>query len=96
MHGNRIYSPNAKFFSSVMKQSKYFDEETLEKVTNKCVTPREFNNAVIELNTKRQNLYMLLDISSLSYNHLELYNFVKIKQKIIEIFESRLQKTSSA
>ena len=32
MHGNRIYSRNAKFFSSVMKQSKYFDEETLERL----------------------------------------------------------------
>ena len=96
MHGNRIYSPNAKFFSSVTKQSKYFDKETLDKVTNKYFTAREFNNALIELNKKRQNLYMHLDISSLSYNHLEPYNFVKIKPKIIEIFESILQKTSSA
>ena len=29
MHGNRIPSPNKKFISSVMKQSKYFDEELL-------------------------------------------------------------------
>ena len=30
-----------------MKQSKYFDEETLEKFTNKYFTAREFNNHLL-------------------------------------------------
>ena len=49
-----------------------------------------------ELSTKKQNLYMHLNISSLSYHHLELYNLIadmKIKPKIIGISESRLQKS---
>ena len=48
-----------------------------------------------ELSTKKQNLYMHLNISSLSYHHLKLYNFIadmKIKPKITGISESRLQK----
>ena len=72
MHGNRLRSPNPKFISSVIKQSQYFDEEILEKVNNKYYTPTEFNNALNELNTKKQNLYMHFNISSLSYHHLEL------------------------
>ena len=72
MHGNRLLSPNPKFISSVIKQSQYFDEEILEKVNNKYYTPTEFNNALNELNTKKQNLYMHFNISSLSCHHLEL------------------------
>ena len=69
-----------------------------KKVNNKYYTPTEFNNALNELSTKKtkQNLYMHLNISSLSYHHLELYNLIsdmKIKPKIIEISESRLQKS---
>ena len=56
MHGNRIVSPNPKFTSSVIKQSEYFDEEILKKVNNKYYTPTEFNNALNELSTKKQNL----------------------------------------
>ena len=96
MHGSRILSPNPKFISSVIKQSEYFDEEILEKVNNEYYTPTEFNNALNELSTKKQNLYMHLNISSLSYHHLELYNLIsdmKIKPKIIGISESRLQKS---
>ena len=63
MQRNRILSLNPKFFSSVIKQSKYFDEEILEKVNNKYYTPTEFNNALNDLSTK-QNLYMLLNMSS--------------------------------
>ena len=55
MHENRILSPNAKFISSVMKQIEYFDEEVLEKVNNIYYTPIEFNNALNELNTKKQS-----------------------------------------
>ena len=72
MHGNRIVSPNPKFISSVIKQSGYFDEEILEKVSNKYYTPTELKNALNELITKKQNLYMHLNISSLSYHHSEL------------------------
>ena len=99
MHGNRIVSHNPKFtFTkiSVLKQSEYFDEEILEKVNNKYYTPTEFRNALNELSTKKQNRYMHLNISSLSYHHLELYNLIadmKIKSKIIGIFESRLHKS---
>ena len=96
MNGNRILSPNPKFISSVIKQSEYFDEEILEKVSNKYYTPTKFNNALNELSTKKQNLYMHLNISSLSYHHLELYNLIsdmKITPKIIGISESRLQKS---
>ena len=95
MHGNRILSPNPEFISSVIKQSEYFDEEILEKVNDKYYTPTEFNNALNGLSTKKQNLYMHLNISSLSYHHLELNNMIsdmKIKPKIIGISESRLQK----
>ena len=90
------YSPNPKFISSVIKQSEYFDEEILKKVNNKYYTPIEFNNALNELSTKKQNLYIHLNISSLSYHHLQLYNLIsdmKIKPKIIGISESRLQKS---
>ena len=96
MHRNRKLSPNPKFISTVIKQSEYFDEEILEKVINKYYTPTKFNNALNELSTKKQNLYMHLNISSLSYHHLELYNLIsdmKIKPKIIGISESRLQKS---
>ena len=95
MHGNRILSPNPKSISSVTKLSEYFDEKILEKVNNKYYTPTEFNNALNELSTKK-TLYMHLNISSLSYHHLELYNLIadmKIKPKIIGISESRLQKS---
>ena len=96
MHGNRIVSPNPKLISSVIKQSEYFDEEILEKVSNKYYNQTEFKNALNKLSTKKQNLYMHLNISSLSYRHLELYNLIadmKIKPKIIGISESRLQKS---
>ena len=96
MHGNRIVSPNPKLISSVIKQSEYFDEEILEKVSNKYYNQTEFKNALNKLSTKKQNLYMHLNISSLSYHHLELYNLIadmKIKPKIIGISESRLQKS---
>ena len=97
MNGNRILSPNPKLVSSVIKQSEYFDEEIFENVNNKYYTPTEFNNAINELSTKTQNLYMHLNISFLPYHHLKLYNLIsdmKIKPKIIGIFESRLQKSN--
>ena len=79
MHGNRILSPDPKFISSIIKQSEYFDEEILVKVNNKYYNPTEFNNALNELSTKKQNLYMHLNISSLSYHHLEL---IRLKYKL--------------
>ena len=97
IHGNRILYPNPKFISSVIKQSEYFDEEILERFNNKYYTPKEFNNAVNVLSTKKQNFYTHLNISSLSYHHFELWNLfsdLKIKTKIIEISESRLLQKS--
>ena len=98
MHGNRILSPNPKFISSVIKQSEYFDEEILEKVNNKYYTPTEFNNALNELSTKKQNLYMHLNISSLSYHYLELYNLIsdmKLNQKYLGYLKVDYKKASS-
>ena len=90
---NTLLYPNPKFISSAIKQSEYFDEEILERFNNKYYTPKEFNNAVNVLSTKKQNFYTHLNISSLSYHHFELWNLfsdLKIKTKIIEISESRL------
>ena len=64
MHENRILFPNPKFISSFIKQSEYFDEKIFEKVNNKYYTPTEFNNALNERSTRKQNLYMHLNISS--------------------------------
>ena len=69
MHGNRILSPNPKFISNAIKQSEYFDEEILERVNNKYYTLTGLNNELNELSTKKQNRYMHLNISSLSYHH---------------------------
>ena len=69
MHVNRILSPNPKFISNVIKQSEYFDEEILERVNNKYYTPTDLDNELNELSTKKQNRYMHLNISSLSYHH---------------------------
>ena len=88
MHGSKILSPNSKFVSSVIKQNEYFDEEIVEKVNNKYYTSTEFCKTLNELSTKKQNLYMHFNISSLSHHHLELYNLIsnmKIKPKIIGI-----------
>ena len=60
MHGNRMVSPNPKFISSVRNQGEYVDEEILEKVNNRYYTPTEFKNALNELSTKKQNIYMHL------------------------------------
>ena len=98
MHGNRTLSPNPKCISSVIKQRECFDEEILEKVNNKYYTPREFNNAFIELSRKIQNLYMHLNTSSVSYHHLELNDLIsdmKIKPKIIRILKVDYKKPSS-
>ena len=64
MHGNRIVSPNPKFISSVIKLSECFDEESLENVNTKYYTPTEFKNALNELSTENQNLYIHLNIFS--------------------------------
>ena len=66
---------------------------TLMKKSSKYYTPTEFNNALNKLSTRKKKLYMQLNISSLSYHYLELYNLIsdmKIKPKIIGISESRL------
>ena len=55
-----MVSPNPRFISSVRNQGEYFDEEILEKVNNKYYTPTEFQKALNELSTKKQNIYMHL------------------------------------
>ena len=85
----------SKIISSIIKQSEYLDEELLSKANNKLYTPDEFNNALKNLNMASQFFSMHLNISSLSYHHLELYNLIsslKIKPNIIGISETRLQK----
>ena len=62
-------------------------------------TKRKFNNALNETSTKRRNLCMHLNISSLSYHHVELYNIIseiKIKPKIIGTSESSLQRSKQS
>ena len=95
LHGEAIVSPNPKIISSIIKESEYFDEEILKKANNKFHTPDEFNNAMKSLNLASQLFFMHLNISSLSYHHLELYNLLsnlKIKPNIIGISETRLQR----
>ena len=95
LHGEVVVSPNPKIISSIIKQSDYLDGELLSKANNKLYTPDEFNNALLNLNMASQFFSMHLNISSLSYHHLELYNLIsslKIKPNIIGISETRLQK----
>ena len=94
LHGQAIVSPNLKIISSIIKESEYFDEEILKKENNKFYTPDEFNDAMKSLNLASQLFCMHLNISSLSYHHLELYNLLsnfKIKTNITGISETRLQ-----
>ena len=78
-----------------MKQSEYFDEEILKKANNRFYTPDEFNTALKSFNLASQLFCIHLNISSLSYHHLELDNLLsslKIKPNIIGISETRLQR----
>lgn len=75
----------------ILKFSQYFDQEILEML-NKYSPPAEFKNALNKLNAKMRSLYQDFNISSLSYHHLEHYNLMKIKLKIIGISKNRLQK----
>ena len=95
LHREAIASPNPKIISSIIKESEYFYQEILKKANNKFYTPDEFNNAMKSLNLALQLFCMHLNISSLSYHHLELYNLLsnlKIKPNIIGISETRLQR----
>ena len=95
LHGEVVVSSNPKIISRIIKQSEYLDEELLSKTSNKLYTPDEFNNALKNLNMTSQFSSMHLNISFLSYHHLELYNLIsslKIKPNIIGISETRLQK----
>ena len=95
LHGEAIVSPNPKIISSIIKQSEYFDEEILKKANNRFYTPDEFNTALKSFNLASQLFCMHLNISYLSYRHLEPYNLLsnlKIKPNIIGISEARLQK----
>ena len=94
LHGEAIVSPNLKVISSIIKESKYFDEKILKKANNRFYTAGEFNTALKNLNLASQLFCMHLNISSLSYNHLELYNLLsnlRIKPNIIGISETRIQ-----
>ena len=95
LHGEAIVSPNPKIISSIIKQSEYFDEEILKRANNGFYTPDEFKTALKSFNLASQLFCMYLNISSLSYHHLELYNLLsnlKIKPNIIGISETRLQR----
>ena len=72
LHGETTVSPNPKIISSIIKQSKYFCEEILKKANNRFYTPDEFNTALKSFNLASQLFCMHLNISSLSYHHLEL------------------------
>ena len=94
LHGEVVVSSNPKIISSIIKPSEYLNEELLSEASNKFYTPDEFNNALKKLNIKSQFFSIHLDISSLSYHHLELYNLIfsmKIKSNIIGMSETRLQ-----
>ena len=95
LHGEAIVCANSKIITSIMKQSEYFDEEILKKANNRFYTPDEFNTALKSFNLASQLFCMHLNISSLSYHHLELDNLLsslKIKPNIIGISETRLQR----
>ena len=95
LHGEAIVSPNPEIISSIIKKSEYFDEEILKKGRNKFYTPDEFKTAMKSFNLASQLFCMRLNISSLFYHHLELYNLLsnlKIKPDIIGISETRLQR----
>ena len=96
MHGEVVVSPDPKIISSIIKQSEYLGEELLSKANNKLYTPDEFNNALKNFNMASQFFPMHLNIYSLFYHHLELYNLIsslKIQPNIIEIIsETRLKK----
>ena len=90
-----MVSPNPKIISSIIKQSKYFDEEILKKANNCFYTPDEFNTALKSFNLALQLFCMNLNISSLSCHNLELYDLLshlKIKPNIIGISETRIQR----
>ena len=91
-HGEAIVSANPKTISSIIKQSEYFDEEILKKANNRFYTPDEFNSALKSFDLVSQLFCMRLNISSLSYHYLELYNLLsnlKIKPNIIGISETK-------
>ena len=99
LHGEAIVSQNPKIISIIIKESEYFDAEILNKENNKFYTPDEFNDAMKSLNLASQLFCMHLNISSLSYHHLELYNLLsnlKIKPNIIGISETRVQRGKQA
>ena len=90
-----MVSLNPKIISSIIKQSKYFDEEILKKTNNCFYTPDEFNTALKSFNLALQLFCMNLNISPLSYHNLELYDLLshlKIKPNIIGISETRIQR----
>ena len=62
---------------------------------NRFYTPDEFYTAMKSFNLESQLFCMRLNLSSLSYHQLELYNLLsnlKIKPNITRISETRLQR----
>ena len=72
LHGEAIVSPNSEIISSIIKESEYFDEKILKKANSKFYTPDEFNTSMKSFNLASQLFCVHLNISSLSYRHLEL------------------------
>ena len=79
----------------MIKQSECFDEEILKKANNRFYAPDQFKTALKSFNLASQLFCMHLNISFISYHHLELYNLLsnlKIKPNIIGISETKLQR----
>ena len=96
MHGRIIIYPIKKKTPNNISQDKIIDEVPLNKATDQLLTPDKFNHALMGL-LKKHVFIEHLNMSSLSYQHYELCNLLfklKLKPKIIEISESRLQKSS--
>ena len=76
LHGEAIVSPNPKTISSMIKQSKHFDEENLKKESNIFYTPDEFNTILKSFNLASQLFSMHLSISSMKTNLLVEFSLI--------------------
>ena len=76
MHGKIILSPNKKIVMNAIRQNKIIDDELLRKANSKFVASSEFNHALKDLVNIKYALHMHLNISSLLYNHQQLYNIL--------------------
>ena len=96
---NRImFSPKLDFNFDNFKEIEVFDEEIISKINNKLHTPEELNESIKKLESKQNDMFLHLNISSLPYHHQELENLISnmsLKPKIIAISESRLKQDNN-